>query len=953
MRIPVAVVFFLFSSVLPLHAAPATTGNLEGLLLDSSGAALPGVRLVLSGPHLQGSRSTLSSKQGHYRFLHLPPGDAYRVEASLDGFQRRVIAQINVSLGKSATLHLMLQPAIFEEVTVEAAPLLVDLRNTSSSTTITAAQFDTLPIRRDFQQLTILAPGVRFDRDTVNPTVGGATFLENDYIIEGMSTRDPGSGSSATNLTMNFVQEVQVMTGAFSAEYGRALGGVINVVSKTGGNSVQGDVFAFFEDADWSSENVSRSQRGSDTYDLGHDKYDVGFSLGAPIVRDRLWFFGAYAPRRDHAIQDLVNARFGVRRREPLDEKEHVFAGKLTALILEGHSLTVSAFGNPSVQRGWFGLPQADSSAALAETFRGSQNALARYDAIIGNNLSLETILGRHETRAYVRALTEIGRTVPNQSECAPGRGCPAVHGGRGGSGRIDSIRDFAAARSSLYLSAHHVRYGAEFERNRVDRSDRSHSFIFRGQQMVNAAIGRRDVLIEESVDFSGYGRNDTTSIFLQDSWQISPRLLANIGLRWEQQVVSSARGVTIATGVGPDGRPIAAAANDFTFDDNWAPRLGFAWDPTGEGRAKVYATGGRYFQSLPVAIYVASMSGFNATINSYYSLREHTSENWWNPTGSPLNEDWIRYDTFSLRSPAEPSPIAAGTRLQYQDELSLGFERAIGSVWAVGARVVNRELERAVEDMNTYDPGNPRVRTGYLIGNPGETELAPGLPKPSRKYQALELSLHRRLSDNWQMFASFVSSRSRGNFDGFYEYSTYVPLAQGTYAFDNPRWMENSDGKLRADIPYQFKIHSSYSFPFGLTLSEAFVYSAGYPLSAIVATFPRRIYLTPRGTEGRGPDHWTLDLHGAWRLPRMGLPVDTSVIVDVFNATNNHQALDLEEEYVYQGMPGWQAWYDSGNLDEFNLPRYRADLPVSPFYGSPLIYQQPRSFQLGIKLSF
>src|SRR5688500_16847988 len=162
-----------------------------------------------------------------------------------------------------------------------------------------------------------------------SPSVGASSAPENNYIIDGLSTTDARYGVSGTNLTMNFVEEVQVMTGGYSAEYGRSTGGVFNVITKSGSNDFNGDVFGYFSDASWTADRVGRSQKGTDLVADRTDAMDFGLSVGAPIMRDRLWFFGAFNPsRRTIDVGEAAPAR-GDAATE-YEQETNFYAGKLT-----------------------------------------------------------------------------------------------------------------------------------------------------------------------------------------------------------------------------------------------------------------------------------------------------------------------------------------------------------------------------------------------------------------------------------------------------------------------------------------------------------------------------------------------------------------------------------------------------------------------------------------------
>ena len=244
------------------------------------------------------------------------------------------------------------------------------------------------------------------------------------------------------------------------------------------------------------------------------------------------------------------------------------------------------------------------------------------------------------------------------------------------------------------------------------------------------------------------------------------------------------------------------------------------------------------------------------------------------------------------------------------------------------------------------------------MIGNPGEGFFGAPFDKPSRSSRALELSLQKAFSNRWHLNSSFVYAKADGNHEGLYM-SGYDQLDPNiTALYDIPSFLPNSDGRLRADKPYHFKLFTAYSFDFGLTLSEGMQISAGVPISAqgpeIVNGYgDGTIFLQPRGSQGRTPTYWNFDFHADYRLP-LGSARNLSLILDVFNLFNNHELLEVDQDYAYEGMPGFSnTWGASSNLDEFGNPQFNSNLPSSTFYGTPILYQNPRSVQIGLKFTF
>src|ERR1051325_5231175 len=263
-------VVFLFFLMAPMAFAQATSGSRVGQVTDSPGGALPGLTVELSGTAMQGTRTTVTDGQGNSRVQNVPPGENYKLTAPLSGFAPTSKTVARVYLGQEGTVNFTLKAAVSEAITVTAEARLVGASKTTTGVNVTSRQFESLPTSRSFQQLTTLAPGVnmemgesRSNQLANSPNVGASSAPENNYIIDGLSTTDVRYGTSGTNLTMNFVEEVQVMTGGYSAEYGRSTGGVFNVITKSGSNELRGDVFGYLSQADWSDKRLTRLQKGA------------------------------------------------------------------------------------------------------------------------------------------------------------------------------------------------------------------------------------------------------------------------------------------------------------------------------------------------------------------------------------------------------------------------------------------------------------------------------------------------------------------------------------------------------------------------------------------------------------------------------------------------------------------------------------------------------------------
>jgi len=285
-------------------AQSATTGGISGVVKDPAGAVVPSARLTVTGENLIRPQTTTTEPDGTYKIFNLPPGMYTLVVDAGSGFAKYERKNIVVNLGRSNVAEVQLQMAsATEQVEVTAANTgAIDVDTTTAGSNVGADQFLNFPTTRSVQGLYNIAPAVTRsglrdasgrDRD---PSVAGSSGPENNYILDGVSTADPAFGGGGANLPFEFVQEVEIKTGAYGAEYGKSTGGIFNVITKSGSNRISGDVFGFFTGSGMVRGVKNFPFTGSAAN--GFSEQDVGGDIGGPIVKDKLWFFGAFNPQR-------------------------------------------------------------------------------------------------------------------------------------------------------------------------------------------------------------------------------------------------------------------------------------------------------------------------------------------------------------------------------------------------------------------------------------------------------------------------------------------------------------------------------------------------------------------------------------------------------------------------------------------------------------------------------
>ncbi|HYD16419.1 MAG TPA: TonB-dependent receptor [Candidatus Nanoarchaeia archaeon] len=334
-----APVMWLLVAILLVSAAVAqeTTAGLQGTIKDPQGLVVSKATVEVSGPALIGTKKSETDASGYYRFANLPPGE-YIVTVTAQGFRTHKQSGLRLEVGKLPTLDLKMEVGGIEQtVEVTGAAPIVDVTQSKVAVTVSQEVIDNIPKGRSFQSLINFAPGARMEplqsgggaaANATGYQIDGASDSENAYLVEGMDTTEMRGGGSGTNVPMEFIQEVQIKTSGFEAEYGGALGGVVNVVQKRGSNAWHGSAFTYYRSDLFNATGVrntynsgaglrlrptstnSRSNpQPSEVYSPKKDHQKIvepGFELGGYIKKDKLWWFGSYVPGFDR-LRRTVN----------------------------------------------------------------------------------------------------------------------------------------------------------------------------------------------------------------------------------------------------------------------------------------------------------------------------------------------------------------------------------------------------------------------------------------------------------------------------------------------------------------------------------------------------------------------------------------------------------------------------------------------------------------------
>src|SRR5215213_5288839 len=367
-------------------AQSSTTGSIEGSVTDPQGGTVPNASITVSGANLISPQTTTTDDEGRYRVLNLPPGRYTVTVAAVAGFGEATKNDVEVNLSRTTSADVQVQIAgTSASVTItDTSGAAVDITNNTTGTNVSTEQFSNFPTQRTVQSLYTIAPtvarsGLRDasgrDRD---PSVAGSSGPENNYILDGVNTTDPAFGGSGANLPFEFVQEVEIKTGAYGAEYGKSTGGIFNVITKSGSNEIRGDAFGYFTTKGLVRETENFPFTG--TAPNGVSEVDAGFDIGGPIMKDKLWFFGAFNPQRRE--NNFLTQTFQEEDSNKITTP--FYSGKLTWGINTNNTFTFSTFGDFTKQEGFLfgssGFGQ-DLNSFRGEIQTGGHNYTARLNS--------------------------------------------------------------------------------------------------------------------------------------------------------------------------------------------------------------------------------------------------------------------------------------------------------------------------------------------------------------------------------------------------------------------------------------------------------------------------------------------------------------------------------------------------------------------------------------------
>ncbi|HOQ47316.1 MAG TPA: carboxypeptidase regulatory-like domain-containing protein [Bryobacteraceae bacterium] len=1027
------IVFTLVAAV-ALHAQERF-GELSGVVTDSSSAVVPDVVVTVKNKGTGRVFTTRTGAAGSYIAPGLEPGH-YSVVFEATGFQKYEVADVNLLVGQRLKVDGTLTVgSVTETVQVTEAAPLIDTSRTSIAHNVTSEEFDRLPKARSFQALALASPSVNTGEIEGGFQVNGASGAENQFNIDGVSTTSLINGKSRQNAVFEILQEVQVKTGGIDAEYGGALGGVISAVTKSGGNAFHGDLHYYYSGNGLSAAPVKRLVADPVTERTAmhiqdrkqtDNTHEIGGTLGGYFVKDMLYFFTAFSPqfRRQAGDYNLSNGAESAHFSR--DSTFHQMFNKISWDPVSRIRTNFSWLWSPTKVSGY--LPRPNSTAPDTTTlslaavtpirdsgyFQPQSSYTGQVDISVTTTSLLTVRAGRFwDNYKSVGLPNLISITYQNSAvdyEAIPEhlrqpRGFANI--ARQVQNDYDIVtRTFIQTDFSKFgnlLGQHNLKVGWGFSKtvNRMDNHEMGGGYInvFWNSPFLSPTLGENRGVYgyyefndRRTAGVTGAGMHN---MFIQDQWRITRRLSLTLGLRVENEKVPTFR------------RDIKDYGFEFGFADKIAPRLGASFDLFGDGRAKIYGSWGRYFDWVKYELSRGTFGGDIWRVH-YRSLDSPDVFNLLSSaslTNLPGTNLWSS-EPGSFRDRRVPSfdLVAKNIKPMSQDNMNFGVEYQIAPQTVFRGNYVHTNLRRTIEDLGALNEQGDEV---YLYGNPGEgqAKIMPTsgktppfpMPKPVRKYDALELTVTRRFSRGMFGSFSYVYSRLWGNYAGLANSDEITSPATGNSSATaqqlggsiarpggnaNRSWdldevlfdsHGNVDikGRLATDRPHVFKLYGNKEFNWrsGQTTDIGiFQYAgSGTPLTTTVNT----VNQIPVMVEGRG------DMGRTAFLTQTDLMIGHTVSIgenkrlrfefnalNVFNQKTSRRRFSSLNRGSGAGGGRQASAIDLSNINLFEGFDYRALLAQTadqltgpgaydPLYGLTDIFNPGFAGRFGVKFTF
>jgi hypothetical protein len=834
-------------------AAQTINGTISGHVVDSQGLALPGVTVTAASPSLQGVRSVVTSGNGDYIFTALPAG-TYTITYELSGFQN-LQKTVNLAPTQLLPLDVTLGPAgVAETVNVVGRSADVLTQTAQVATNFKADLLAMLPTTRDLNAAMFMAPSVSPTGPGGNFSIAGAMSFENNFMVNGVVVNDNIRSTANTLFVEDAIQEINVMTGGVSAEFGRFQGGVVNAITKSGGNQFSGSFRDTLNNDNWRALTPYEVTNNTPKTNVTVPAYE--YTLGGPILKDHVWFFtdGRLQDQTQTNTTSFTNLAYtSDNNQKRYDGKgtvsynpNNTFVGEYQKIL---NPLSNQAFGTVLDQRSLFTeqLPQdlwsINYTGILTPSLLFEGRVSARHFSFVGAGAqSTDLIQGtllqdRARNSARYWAPTFCGVCTPE-----------------------DRNNNEVFLKGSYFLSSkgtgsHNMVFGYDtFDDVRLANNHQSGSdwrilgttSIIQGTNVFPQFLGDGSTIIQYNpITQASLGTNFRThSVFYNDNWRVNGHLTLNLGLRFDKNH-------------GED-----EAHNLVAQDSGWSPRLGLVWDPTGNQVWSVTGSFAKYVAALANSIGDSSSAAGNPA--TYQWLYQGPSIN---PiaSGSLVTSDaaiaqlfaWFNANGGQNRALVGASIPGVATKIPNGISSPNVFEYAAGVNRQIGSRGAIR-FDYSFRDYRDFYATQTDTTTGHVSNSVGQTFDLSVLTNTNavfRRYQGGSTKFTYRLASRTDVGVNYTLSHAWGNIEG--ETTNNGPVTATTLSY--PEYRQASwnypTGDLSVDQRHRAQAWLNYGVPRvnGLTISVLQAAASGVPYGASGPVDVRPYvtnpgYITPQG---------------------------------------------------------------------------------------------------------
>ncbi|MBL4942206.1 MAG: TonB-dependent receptor [Colwellia sp.] len=839
-------------------AADTFNGSVKGVITNTENQAASNAIITLTHKGKNITRTIKTNKKGAYSLRKLPVGK-YRMTIVKEGFNTIAEHDLTVTVGGAVIYNGILLSNSNTDSEIERIAITgsrvsrIDLESSTGGLVITAAQLAKMPVESGFEAMALLAPGTTSNSAFGAASIGGGSSAENGYYLNGINITTIKTGIGSIGMPWDAIAQTEVKTGGITSEFGGALGGIVNAVSKSGANEFEfGGYLRVDPEATSQPHDNLLNADGSIYKNTKQDestfsRYNI-WASGA-LIEDSLFFYALYEPQKSNYIAADNNT---------LDDGETTsdrYFGKLDWYINDDHSIELTTIGFTSKGKGttylndWQTQQRGESTGTFSLRTGGDVYGL-KYTGILNDEMSVEFIAGRTTDKTY--------NTVENTD--------PSVWSNLTGSWAQISTHTFSTVTESEFirdqfrfdfswdLESHSIKIGVDYTNIAVDYESSPNGVPGREGwwSVTYAGVNHPSGLAEGTPYVDQRIRTDftdsdvtSTAFYIQDTWTVTDQLVLNLGLRYSN----------VANTVS-DGRKYIDVTGQI------APRAQAIYDLSGDGTTKLFATYGRYFQPVSANMNI-TQGGARRDINNYYQLgdTDANGEIVLLADGSPSTGDFVSNRVVQEGISDPDLIVSANLESMYSDEITLGFEQEfMDGDMVLSMRAIYRDLGRSIEDtdygpvINKYLAANNLPGDAsytYILANPGSTldvkgdfngdgekvhVVIPGseigLPTPERQYGALETVLSGIAYDNLHYNVSYTWSHSWGNTEGLVRTDNAQADPGWTTSYDYAELMDYSNGNLPNDRRHAFKFNGFYDITEDLSFGFNARVVSGMPIN-------------------------------------------------------------------------------------------------------------------------